>query len=386
MFKLFSRDKSMDFWSTTSVGIGAMVGGGIFAVLGLAVSLAGGGTPVTFIIAGIIALITSYSYARLTITYPGMGGTVNFINQAFGRGLVTGSLNIMLYFNYVVMLSLYSYAFGSYGAQLIGGGVFTKHLLLSGIIIIFTAFNIMGTEIMGKIEKWVVGFKLAILLLFIVAGIWTVNTGNLQISNWSPPIGLMAGGLLIFVAYEGFELIANAAGDVKNPEKVLPRAYFSAIVFVIILYFLISVVAAGNLPAAKIVEAKDYALAVAARPFFGQLGFLLITVAALLSTSSAINATLYGSSKISYILAREDELPDFFENKIWNKPLEGLFITSGLTLLMANIFDLESISLIGSAGFLIIFLTVNLANFKLREETASRAWLPVIGIAANCLQ
>lgn len=89
-----------------------MVGGGIFAVLGLSVELAKGGAPVAFLIAGIVALVTSYSYARLSVTYPSQGGTVAFLDRAFGPGLLTGSANILLWISYIVMLSLYSYAFG----------------------------------------------------------------------------------------------------------------------------------------------------------------------------------------------------------------------------------------------------------------------------------
>lgn len=114
------KDK-IGFWSVVSIGVGGMIGGGIFAVLGLAVQLAKGGTPVAFVLAGIIALITSYSYAKLSITYPCQGGTVEFLNQAFGTGIFTGSLNILLWLSYVVMLSLYSYAFGSYAASFFWG-------------------------------------------------------------------------------------------------------------------------------------------------------------------------------------------------------------------------------------------------------------------------
>ncbi|UCE28374.1 MAG: amino acid permease, partial [Candidatus Coatesbacteria bacterium] len=108
-------DGKIGFWAVFAIGVGGMVGGGIFAVLGLSVELAGGGTPVAFAVAGVVALITSYSYAKLSVTYPCQGGTVEFLNQAFGPGWVTGGLNTLLLLSYVVMLSLYSYAFGSYG-------------------------------------------------------------------------------------------------------------------------------------------------------------------------------------------------------------------------------------------------------------------------------
>ena len=186
--------------------------------------------------------------------------------------------------------------------------------------------------------------------------------------------------MIIFLAYEGFELIANTAGDVKNPKKTLPRAYYSAVGFVILLYILVSTVTVGNLPLPKIIEAKDYALAVAARPFLGGVGFALIAIAALLSTGSAINATFYGASRISYIIAKDGELPEMLERKIWNRPIEGLLITSGLTLLLANLFDLSSISMMGSAGFLLVFAAVNGANVRLYAKTGSFRSIAVFGV------
>jgi amino acid transporter len=185
--------------------------------------------------------------------------------------------------------------------------------------------------------------------------------------------------MMIFLAYEGFELIANTAENIKNPKRNLPLAYYSSVGFVIVLYFLVSLVTVGNLAINKIIDSKDYALAEAAKPFLGSAGFILITVAALLSTSSAINATLYGAAKISYTIAKDGELPVELEKKIWNRPLEGLLITCGITLLVANLFDLTSISTMGSSGFLLIFTAVNISNAKLFSATGSKKWISIIG-------
>lgn len=378
--------KSLGYWSILSIAIGGMVGGGIFAVLGLAAQLAQGGTPVAFALAGIVALTTSYSYTRLSVTFPCRGGTVEFLNQAFGPGLITGGLNILLWISYLVMLSLYAYAFGSYGASFFPADLqpLWKHILISGAVVLFTGLNIVSSKIVGNAEKWIVGFKISILLLFIAGGLWSVNIRNLQPSNWTNPLQLVAGGMIIFLAYEGFELIANTAEDVKDPEKTLPHAYYSSIGLVIILYILVSIVAVGNLTADQIIASRDYALAVSAHSFLGSFGFILIAIAALLSTGSAINATLYGASRISYIIAKEGELPVMLENKIWNRPVEGLLLTSGLTLIIANLFDLSSISIMGSSGFLLIFAAVNASNARLHSMTNSKRWLSGLG-AILCL-
>jgi amino acid transporter len=166
----------------------------------------------------------------------------------------------------------------------------------------------------------------------------------------------------------------------RSPKRNLPRALFISVIFVIALYVLISVVTVSNLSIDKIVSARDYALAEAARPFLGQFGFRLIAIAALLSTISAINATLYGAARLSYTIAKDGELPEILEKPIWNRPLEGLIITSVLTLIVANSLDLSSISTIGSAGFLIIFAAVNLANYRLKRKTHSRGWISLLGL------
>lgn len=375
-------DNKIGFLSAVSIGIGGMVGGGIFAVLGLAVQMAAGGTFLSFLIGGFIAFITSYSYAKLSVTYPSPGGTVEFLNQAFGTGVFSGGLNILLWLSYVVMLSLYAYAFGSYGASFFPEShALWRHVFITGIVILMTLLNLLSSRAVGEAEEGIVAFKIAILLLFILAGLWSVKTNRLTPDMWSPPLQLISGGMIIFLAYEGFELIANTAGDVKDIKK-LPLAFYTSVAFVILIYFTIAIVAVGNLPYEQIVASEDYALATAAKPFLGSAGFVLIAIAALLSTSSAINATLYGSAKICYIIAKEGELPEILERKVWNKPVEGLFITSGITLIIANLLNLESISTIGSGGFLIIFGFVNLANAKLSSKTNSYGFISLVGAFA----
>ena len=375
------RKESLGYWSAVSIGIGGMVGGGIFAVLGLAVQMAHGGTPIAFAIAGLVALFTAYSYTRLSVRYPSRGGTVEFLNQAFGEGIFTGGLNILLWLSYIAMLALYAFAFGSYGASFFPEALQSiwKHVLISGVVVLFTGLNILGAKSVGKSEDVIVALKVLILFFFLGAGMWTINMNQLLPASWSSPLQLVAGGMIIFLAYEGFELIANTAENIKEPKKNLPRAYFTSVIFVILLYVLVSMVTVGNLAVDKIISAKDYALAEAARPFLGAIGFSLIAVAALLSTGSAINATLYGTARVSYVIAKDGELPEKLDHMVWKRPIEGLLITSGLTLLIANLFNLTDISIIGSSGFLIIFAGVNLANVRLANKTGAKRWISLTG-------
>jgi len=375
-------EQGIGFWGATSIGVGGMVGGGIFAVLGLSVRLTRGGAPLAFAMAGVVALVTAYSYVRLSVTYPSQGGTVAYLDRAFGPGLVTGTFNILLWLSYIVMLSLYAFAFGSYGATFFPDEAreTARHFLITGSVVVLTGLNLLSARIVGEAEDFIVVIKLAILLLFVGVGIWGVDWPSLAPAAWAPAPLLVAGGMIIFLAYEGFELIANTAQDVRDPNQTLPRAFFTAVIFVIALYVLVATVTVGSLPVDRIVEAEDYALAEAARPFLGQTGFMLIGIAALLSTASAINATVYGAARLSYMIARDGELPAWLERKIWNRPAEGLLITAVATLLIANLSNISSLSTMGSAGFLLIFAAVNAANAHRAEETQSRCWISVAGV------
>lgn len=382
-----NQNSKIKLLDAISIGIGGMVGGGIFAVLGLAVSLAKGGTPLAFLFAGILALITSYSYVKLSKTYPDRGGTVKFINKGFGVSIFSGAINNLLWVSYIIMLSLYASAFGSYAPNLLEITTHKNldfHIYASGIIVLATVINYYSITVVGKIESYAVVIKLVILISFILVGAYGLfgnpNLSQLAISQWENPVKLFAGGMVIFVAYEGFELIANAAPDIINPEKNIPRAYYYSVIFVIILYIIIAFVTVGSLPFSKIAIAKDYVLAEAAEPMLGKIGFSIITIAALISTFSAINASLYGGSRVNFEIAQDDELPHNFLSKLWNQPI-GLLITAVATLILVNVLDLESISTAGSVGFLVIFGIVNLAGYRRAKETGSKKSIPLIGFA-----
>lgn len=378
-------NKKIGLKEAASIGIGGMVGGGIFAVLGLAVELAKGGTPVAFLFAGILALITSYSYVHLSKTYPDRGGTVKFINQGFGKTVFGGAMNNLLWVSYIIMLSLYASAFGSYAPNLLEithNKTIDFHIYASAIIVIATAINYYSIAVVGKIESYAVIIKLIILIGFIIIGVYglkgNANLGQLAMDHWESPIKLFAGGMVIFVAYEGFELIANAAPDIINPTKNIPRAYYGSVIFVILLYIIIAIVTVGSLPFEKIAHAQDYVLAEAAKPMLGKIGFSIITVAALISTFSAINASLYGGSRVNFEIAQDDELPHHFLAQFWNQPI-GLMITAVSTLVLVNILELESISTAGSVGFLLIFSIVNLVGYKLSDAISGNKIIPFIG-------
>ena len=364
-----------------------MIGAGIFSIFGTAVQISGNAVYISFIIAGVIALLNTYSYAKMGVRYPSAGGPVEFLLKGLGDGVLTGGLNLLLWVSYVFALSLYAKGFSYYAVALLppSSTHFWASAFATAIILVFTAINFIGAKAVGKSEILIVSIKVGILILFAAAGILYMNPANLSTSTWPSPKNIFFGAGIIFLAYQGFNLITNAAEDMKNPEKTLPRALYLSVVLVILIYVSVSLAVTGNLSVPEIENAKDYALAAAAKPFLGDLGFKVMAFAALFSTSSAINAALYGGANVSYLLAKNGELPLFFERKIWNRSTEGLFITSGLVILCANFLQLEGIGMLASASILMIQIAVNISHLRLLKETGAKPYLILASLFSSLI-
>ncbi len=255
-------------------------------------------------------------------------------------------------------------------------------LFQTAIILFALLINYLSVKLVSEIESIAVVIKLLILIAFIGVGFYgfSIHPENLQQlspSSYENPFLILSGGMVIFVAYEGFELIANSIADLKDYQKNTEKAYFGAVGFVVILYILIAIVTVGALPFEEIASAKDYVLAKAAEPTLGQIGFTIITITALISTFSAINATVLGSGRVNYDIANDHELPQFFTRNYWGKPV-GFIITALLSILLVNVFNLQSISTAGSAGFLLIFCIVNYIGFKKYKELESKKWIHLV--------
>ncbi|RXJ69393.1 amino acid transporter [Halarcobacter ebronensis] len=356
-----------------------MVGGGIFAVLGEAVSLAHGATVVAFLFAGIVALFTSYSYSKLSVKYQTLGGTVSFIDNAFGHNYLSGSVNFMLWLSYLVTISLYAVAFSSYAQALLGSSNnFYNHLFISVSILLPLIINLISASFVSKSETAVVIIKVLLLFLIIVASFSYLDFERLSPSKWEGGFSILVAGMIIFVAYEGFELIANSAQEIKEPNRNLPKAFYTSVLIVIILYLLIAVTTIGAVDEKELMNAKDYALAIAAKPALGELGFTIVSIAALLATFSAINATIYGNGRLGYILAIEGELPKLFDKEKDGIPSLSISVTAFFSLVLANSIDLSQIAIIGSASFLLIFFIVNVAALKLYKEIEANKHLLLV--------
>jgi amino acid transporter len=365
------KSKKLSLVEVISMAVGTMIGASIFSIFGLGAKVAGQDLPLAFVLSGIYAVIVAYSYAILGSKIISNAGPIAFILKGIGDNIVTGALSILLWFTYIISISLFVKGFAGYFLPFahIPATALSTGLVEVAVIAFFTALNFFGSKAVGKAEFYIVLTKLSILLVFILGGFLTVQWKNVQPDfSGSHVNGLINGSVIFFLSYMGFGLITNASENMKNPKRNVPLAIFISILVVMIFYVSISLVTLGNLPLADIIQAQENALAVAAKPFLGSAGFILISVGALFSISSALNATLYGGANIAYSLAKDGELPEELERKLWFKSREGLYFTAGIGLFMALFFNLGAIASITSTVFTIIYIFVLISHLKISKQ------------------
>ena len=364
--------RKLGLLEATSIGVGTMIGAGIFSILGVGAQICGRNLPLAFLLAALLAYLIAYSYAKLGSTFVSNAGPIEFIVRGVGDNVVTGSLAILLWLSYVISISLFVKAFGGYFLALLGLEI--TYLRLSfvetAVLSIFTALNFFGSKAVGRAEFWIVLIKVSILLFFVLLGIWSIKLENVAPSFQPEEIkDTIYASTVLFLTYMGFGLITNASENIEDPKRNVPRAIYLSLAVVAFVYVSVSLTALGNLGTEGLVRAKEYALAEAARPFLGEFGFVLVSLGALFSTASAINATLYGGANVSYALAKEGKLPAIFERKIWFRAPEGLYITAVLSLVFALTFDLSGIANLISTVFLVIYVFVLVSHYRLASLT-----------------
>jgi len=385
------------------IGIGGMIGGGVFSVLGVAASIAGPSLILSFVFGGFMAIMSGFSYAKLASLFPQSGGVPIFVEHAFKEnryGVWAKNYSAWLLWSaYVITCALYSFTFGAYFAGMLETLIapffiidpaslyfsLLKKILTAVLILFFLNLNLKGVKEATSLQNKIVITKVIILIFFILAGLYwlivAVGPVNLigagPVADWSVffPNGVFAfviAATVIFVAYEGFELIHNAADEMIEPKKNVPKAIYLSILIVWLIYILVGFIAVANLDYMELVkhpESAEYALALAAEPVLGSLGFLLIGLGALFSTASAFNASLYGSSRLAYDMSKEKLFPKQFMTLNKNRvPSKSLIVISLITLVVAVTLGLENIAASASVAFLAIFCLVNLSAIKLRKR------------------
>jgi len=367
-----------------AMGIGGMIGGGIFSVLGMAVGISGHAAPLAFLVGSIVALAAGYSYVKLALAFRNDGASFTYLDHAFpSHPNVAGIVGWTVVVGYIGTLALYAFTFGAYGAHLLGGSdaYELRMALSSAVLLFFMAINLRGVQASGKTEDLIVFTKVVLLGLFAIAGMFSIKQENLFPVFEKGGTSIFVAGAMIFVAFEGFQLITNAVLEMENPDRNVPYSIYGSIIITSLIYFGVAIVAVGNLTADELTAANEYALAVAAKPALGNSGAALVDLAALLATSSAINATAFGASRMMAEMAIQNRMPQSFSFRNRTDVPSVAVVTLTVLAIVFTIFGgLETIATFSSLTFLLVSIAVSVANLKLRSITNSNVGLVLLGI------
>lgn len=372
----------MGLGHAVAIGVGGMIGAGVFSMMGVAGELAGGAAFVSFGLAGVLALLCAYSFGKLGARFPSAGGPVEYLVRGLGDNWLSGGLNITLWLGYVLALALYARAFSGYALTLLPdlAGAWLRPAIIVGVTVTFLVLNAIGAEAVGRVELLIVAAKVLILVGFVAVALPLVDQSRVSPAAWPAAGQIGFAAAVVFLSYEGFGLITNAAEDLANPGANLPRALAISVGLTMVIYALVALSVTGILSPEQIRSAGEYALAEAVRPALGALGFSIMAIGALFSTASAINATLYGGANVSFTIARHGSLPPLFRRRVWQHARGGLVFTAALVALIGTLFDLEGIAIMGSAAFLVVYGAVNASHLRLIDETGARRWAVATGL------
>ena len=405
--------RTLGLMDITMIGVGAMIGAGIFVLIGIAAGYAGPSLPIAFLLNGIVTTFTALSYAELGSSIPAAGGGFLWVKEGLGgtQGFLAGWMN---WFAYIVACALYGLGFGRLATELwIITGVplpLSEHQLsLSFMLIVvglFAYINSRGASEAGLVGSIVTIAKVVILSIFIGFGVYAMFNNPNWTDNFSA--GMLPNGIggvfvamgMTFIAFEGYEIIAQSGEEVKNPKHNIPRAIFYSLGAVIIIYILIGIVVIGAVtppPGSEVwqylAQAKEVAIVRAAEQFI-PMGGMLILISGLASTMSALNATIYSSSRVSFAMGRERNLPSAFAyiHPRMHTPYWAIFLSSILVVVMGFTLPIHQVAAAANIMFLLLFTQVNIAVMTLRRRRPDLErgfkvpffpWPPVIGIISN---
>jgi amino acid transporter len=368
--------------SAMFLGVGSMIGAGIFALLGEAGAVAGAAVWIAFLIGGVVALLLGYVCGKLGSRYPSAGGLFAGLEAGFGRGRVVGVSAWLGYIAAIVVVTaMIVVSFGGYATSLFVGddaSPWWNHLFMTLLVVGTYFLNKIGTKIVTITQAALVIGVLSSFTLFIWVTISNIDLHLLAFDTYPSFSKILSSVALTFFAYLGFNVITFAAGDLRNPKRDLPRALFGAIGLTSVVYVLIAIGVFGTLTVAEVVAYGETAIAEAVRPTLGDTGYTVMAVVALLSTTGATNATMYASSNLTGMLASEGYFPVRFAKS-------GLFLTAAFILVVANLFDLSAIASVGSAVSLMLFLLVGFAGWRRRSETGSNTVVVLAAIAITAV-
>ncbi|TFH61419.1 MAG: amino acid permease [Candidatus Zixiibacteriota bacterium] len=379
--------REMSLLDATMIGVGAMIGAGIFVLIGIAAGVAGPALILAFILNALVAVLTAMSYAELGSCYHDAGGGYLWVKEGLPKwnGFISGWMS---WFAHAVACSLYALGFGAYfelvfhefGIDMVHWGIFApQKLLAASVAVIFAYINYRGASETGKIGNLVTITKIVILATFVAFGLELIlRTGSWQ-TAFTPFMPNGIGGVfkamgLTFIAFQGFEVIAQSSEEIKNPRKNIPRAVMLSLLIVVPIYLLVAVTALGSVtpgnmtPWDYLASHKETALVEVARSLFSG-GGVLILIGGIISTMSALNATIYSSSRVAFAMGRDRNFPTIL-SKVSKKnftPHWAILISLVIVVLMAVSLPIEDVASAADIMFLLLFLQVNLAMIRLRK-------------------
>jgi amino acid transporter len=405
-----SPEASLGLLDATMIGMGAMIGAGIFVLTGLAADLAGPAAVIVFGLNGLVTLFTALSYAELASAIPKSGGGYAFVQEVYDE-FVSFQMGWMLWFAYMIAGALYALGFAPNFVELVhiyweglpaGGGVTIAYAVLAvaGLV----ALNAVSTAASGSVETVFTGVKVSILVVFVAFGALAPADPGAQFQ----PLFADGGALAIlpamgltFIAFEGYDLITTVTEEVKNPRENIPTAIFVSLGITVLVYLAVVSVAVANLGAVKLGEAGETGIAEAAKSFMPEIPLLgggeaLIVFGAVFSTITALNAVVIASSRVAFSMGREGQLlPRFGQlHHRYGTPFVAILASAVVMLATPLALPTESAGYMSSLFFLLSFVVVNLAVIRLRRERPDmrRPYEvpyfpvpPVLGVALNLL-
>jgi amino acid transporter len=373
-----SRSQSLGVWDATAMAIGGMVGGGIFTVLGVAVSKAGHAAFVCFVLGGLLAALTARSFALLAARAGRSGGLFDFL-RAMGHREVAALVAWLLTLGYTLAIAVYSFTFGRYAADLLGVGRLGARLAAVAVLVVFLAVNLRGVALSALSEDVIVAAKLAVLAAIAVVGLFHFEPSRFEPLANRGDVVVLVGAAAVFVAYEGFEMLSYDYDELDRPERTFPRALFLSVTIVTALYVLVAVGSQSMVSDDTLVRRKEAALIEVGRAAFGSAGRWIAALAAILATSSAVHATLFATARFLRHLSESDELPAVLGKQRNGLPVNALFALAFFGGALGMMPNLEPILGFASLTFLAVFVVANALAWRVATGRVRR--IPEIALA-----
>lgn len=376
------HQNQMSLWQVVSLGIGSIVGAGIFALLGQVLQETGNWTYLSFFVSGCIAMLSGYAYIKLAGAFPSAGGITDYFHHAFKHKWISTSLTLTYVFTTLISAGTMAKSFGIYVASLIPHAeVGLSHILLVNILaaalIIGLGFlNMLKAHDVGNAEAWLVAFKVGILTLLILAGLVAFRGYNpsfhvnAHIGSFFRSIGLT------FFAFAGFGVITNATAYLKNPARDIKWAMFLTLFIVLALYIGLSFVIMNYISADMFQRNVNIAVTVVAEQLMGTVGKVLLYLAAVMAFITGVSASFFSVFRLTKSLAHDGSLPALYKKKFWGIGTWGNLLTITLLTLVTVTFGFDDIVNLSSVAYLVSYMGVFAASWILRQKTKAR-FLPV---------